>query len=152
VCDQKERNHRAVQSLNAMMSKNVTPTLDGSLTFQNIFAKEGLGVKIFENVFGDGWDGQCPCRLCKQDWLNAGWVCTARYYRYEYLAGQSAARRAAVFLAIQFEHHPPPDNDLLDTAGSAQTPPAPPSRRHSRSRSRSRSSRRSSVVQPAHIR
>jgi hypothetical protein len=40
----------------------------------------------------------------------------------------------------------------LDTAGSAQTPPAPPSRRHSRSRSRSRSSRRSSVVQPAHIR
>jgi hypothetical protein len=58
----------------------------------------------------------------------------------------------ALVLAIHFEHHPPPDNELVDTAGSAQPPPAPHSRRHSRSRSRSRSSHRSSVVQPAHIR
>ena len=67
VCDQNVLNDRAVQSLNALMSKNPTPTPDGSPTFQDIFAQEGLGVKILENACGDGWDGQCPCRLCKRD-------------------------------------------------------------------------------------
>jgi hypothetical protein len=67
VCDQNVLNDWAVQSLNALMSKNSTPTPDGSPTFQVIFAQEGLCVKILENAFGDGWDGQCPCRLCKRD-------------------------------------------------------------------------------------
>ena len=39
---------------------------------------------------------------------------------------------------------------VVDTAGSAQPPPAAHSRRQSRSRSRSRRRNPSSVVQPAH--
>jgi hypothetical protein len=182
VCDQKVLNHRAVQSLNAMMSKNPTPTPDGSPTFQDIFAQEGLGVKIIENACGDGWDGQCSCRLCKRDWLNFGWVCPVTYYHTEYRVILDARRKAwarghlavedvcrwehvphfvntrrsaadnweDMVLAIHFELYPPPDDELVDTAGSAQPPPAAHSRRQSRSRSRSRRRNPSSVVQPAH--
>ena len=182
VCDQKVLNHRAVQSLNAMMSKNPTPTPDGSPTFQDIFAQEGLGVKILENACGDGWDGQCSCRLCKRDWLNFGWVCPVTYYHTEYRVILDARRKAwarghlavedvcrwehvphfvntprsaadnweDMVLAIHFELYPPPDDELVDTAGSAQPPPAAHSRRQSRSRSRSRRRHPSSVAQPAH--
>jgi hypothetical protein len=44
VCDQKDVNHRAVHSLNALLSKNTTPTPDGTPTFQDLLAEEGLGV------------------------------------------------------------------------------------------------------------
>ena len=170
VCDQKDVNHRAVHSLNALLSKNTTPTPDGTPTFQDLLAEEGLGVMMLEGVFGDGWDGQCPCRLCKREWLNAGWVCPAMYYRREYIYILDARHRAqsgdlrtyphyvetedwdALVLATHFEHHPPPVTELVDKFGSAQSPPAPDSRRHSRSRSRSPRSNRSSFVQPAHIR
>ena len=164
VCDQKDVNHRAVHSLNALLSKNPTPTLDGTPTFQDLLAEENLCIKILEGVFGDGWDEQCPCRLCNRKWVNAGWVCPAMYYRREYIYILDARHRAksghlymetedwdALVLAIHFEYHPPPVIELVASSGSAQPPPAPDSRRHSRSRSRSRSSHRSSVVQPAHI-
>ena len=98
---------------------------------------------MLEGVFGDGWDGQCPCRLCKREWLNAGWVCPAVYYRREYVNILDARHRAqtgdlhtrrseaedwdALVLAIHFENSPPPDSELVD---------APHSRSHSRSRSR----------------
>jgi len=164
VCDQRLVNHWAVHTLNAMLSKNPTPTLDGTPTFQDLLAEENLCIKILEGVFGDGWDEQCPCRLCNRKWLNAGWVCPAMYYRREYIYILDARHKAksdhlymetedwdALVLAIHFEYHPPPVIELVASSGSAQPPPAPDSRRHSRSRSRSRSSHRSSVVQPAHI-
>ena len=75
VCDQRDVNQRAVHTLNALLSKNPTPTLDGTPTFQDLLAEENLCIKILEGVFGDGWDEQCPCRLCNRKWLNAGWVC-----------------------------------------------------------------------------
>ena len=164
VCDQRDVNQRAVHTLNALLSKNPTPTLDGTPTFQDLLAEENLCIKILEGVFGDGWDEQCPCRLCNRKWLNAGWVCPAMYYRREYIYMLDARHKAksdhlymetedwdALVLAIHFEYHPPPVIELVASSGSAQPPPAPDSRRHSRSRSRSRSSHRSSVVQPAHI-
>ena len=164
VCDQRDVNQRAVHTLNALLSKNPTPTLDGTPTFQDLLAEENLCIKILEGVFGDGWDEQCPCRLCNRKWLNAGWVCPAMYYRREYIYILDARHKAksdhlymetedwdALVLAIHFEYHPPPVIELVASSGSAQPPPAPDSRRHSRSRSRSRSSHRSSVVQPAHI-
>jgi hypothetical protein len=58
VCDQKDVNHRAVHSLYALLSKNTTPTPDGTPTFQNLLAVEGLSVKMLEGVLGDGWDGR----------------------------------------------------------------------------------------------
>ena len=66
--------------------------------------------------------------------------------------GSEAEGWEEMLLAIHFELYPPPDDELVDTAGSAQPPPAGHSRRQSCSRSRSRSRRRnpSSVVQPAH--
>jgi hypothetical protein len=161
VCDQRDVNQRAVHTLNALLSKNPTPTLDGTPTFQDLLAEENLCIKILEGVFGDGWDEQCPCRLCNRKWLNAGWVCPAMYYRREYIYMLDARHKAksdhlymetedwdALVLAIHFEYHPPPVIELVASSGSAQPPPAPDSRRHSRSRSRSRSSDRSSVVQP----
>ena len=167
MCDQKECNRRAVHSLNTLLSKNPTPTPDGTPTFHDIFAQESLGVKLLESVFGDGWEAQCPCRLCKRGWLNAGWVCPAMYYFTEYRCILDARRKAGtgdwhtrcseayhwveLLLAIHFELYPPPDDDRVDTAGSAQPPPAAHSRRQSRSRSRSGRSNPSSVVQPAHI-
>jgi len=162
VCDQRLVNHWAVHTLNALLSKNPpTPTLDGTLTFQDLLAEENLCIKILEGVFGDGWDEQCPCRLCNRKWLNAGWVCPAMYYRREYIYILDARHKAksdhlymetedwdALVLALHFEYHPPPVIELAASSGSAQPPPAPDSRRHSRSRSISRSSHRSSVVQP----
>lgn len=135
VCDQKDLNQRAVHSLYALLSKNTTPTPDGTPTFQNLLAVEGLSVKMLEGVLGDGWDGQCVCRLCKRDWLNAGWVCPD-LYRWIYGPKDRRLYR----------------QKQVDTAGSAQPPPASHSRRHSRSRSRRLSSHSSRVVQPAHIR
>ena len=163
VCYLKEENDRAAHSLHAVLStsRGTAPTPEGTLSFKDLLAVEGLGVKMLEGVFGDGWDCQCPCRHCKREWLNAGWVCPAMYYRREYIYILDARHKAksdhlymetedwdALVLAIHFEYHPPPVIELVASSGSAQPPPAPDSRRHSCSRSRSRSSHRSSVVQP----
>ncbi len=60
---------------------------------------------------------------CKREWLNAGWVCPAVYYRREYVHMLDGRYRAqtddwdalvlaedwdALVLAIHFEHYPPP--------------------------------------------
>ena len=70
----KEENDRAAHSLHAVLStsRGTAPTPEGTPSFKDLLAVEGLGVKMLEGVFGDGWDGQCPCRLCKREWLNAG--------------------------------------------------------------------------------
>jgi hypothetical protein len=122
VCYLKEENDRAAHSLHAVLStsRGTAPTPEGTPSFKDLLAVEGLGVKMLEGVFGDGWDCQCPCRHCKREWLNAGWVCPAMYYRREYVHMLDARYRAqgrlrlmpgedwdALVLAIHFEHYPP---------------------------------------------
>jgi hypothetical protein len=93
---------------------------EGTPSFKDLIAVEDLRVNILEGVFGDGWDCQCPCRHCKREWLNAGWVCPAMYYRSEYVHMLDERYRAqgrltpipgedwdALVLAMHFEHYPP---------------------------------------------
>ena len=61
-----------------------------------------------EFVYGDGWEEQCPCRRCPQEWLNVGWICPIDFHKQFYLEILDARFRAAGISHLQAR------NDNLD--------------------------------------
>jgi hypothetical protein len=102
VCFRKEENGGAHKRLLAKLSKSSTTA------FEAFLVSHDLAMTMMEFVYGDGWEEQCPCRRCPQEWLNVGWICPIDFHKQFYLEILDARFRAAGISHLQAR------NDNLD--------------------------------------
>ena len=102
VCFRKEENGGAHKRLLAKLSKSSTTA------FEAFLVSHDLAMTMLEFVYGDGWEEQCPCRRCPQEWLNVGWICPIDFHKQFYLEILDARFRAAGISHLQAR------NDNLD--------------------------------------